>query len=162
MAGTEDIEFLEGYPADFLEAPAKNITVEPVNFTKAGLREYEGLYAVVIDNALSPDECQTLFDAAEAQTSGQWERAQINIGGGRQATFVDQRNCGRSIWDSKDMVARIWKRIEHAVPEIQRLEKQAKVTGNGPVKRGEVWKLTRLNERMRFLKYEGGEYFRGR
>ena len=30
----------------------------------------------------------------------------------------------------------------------------------GPTKRKEVWKVTRLNERLRFLKYVGGEYFR--
>jgi hypothetical protein len=34
------------------------------------------------------------------------------------------------------------------------------VTGNGPAKRGETWKVTRLNERGRYLKYTGGEYFK--
>jgi hypothetical protein len=37
---------------------------------------------------------------------------------------------------------------------------QPEVTGSGPVKRREVWKMTRLNERMRFLKYTKGEYFK--
>ena len=44
--------------------------------------------------------------------------------------------------------------------EILRLEKVPRIFGNGPAKRDEVWRLTRPNERMRFLKYEGGEYFR--
>lgn len=34
------------------------------------------------------------------------------------------------------------------------------VTGLGPAKRGEVYRVSRLNERLRFLRYEGGEYFR--
>ena len=34
------------------------------------------------------------------------------------------------------------------------------ITGKGPVKRGETWRLTRLNEKLRFLKYTSGMYFR--
>ena len=86
----------------------------------------------------------------------------VNIGGGRQALYTDVRSCGRIIWDSPDMCSRVWKRIEE-VPEVQqilRLQAVPKVFGNGPAKRGEVWRFTRPNERMRFLKYVGGEYFR--
>ena len=76
--------------------------------------------------------------------------------------MTHERNCGRIIWDSQDVVDRVWKRIEHLpeVQEIVRLEDVPKVFGNGPQKRGEVWKFSRPNERMRFLKYVGGEYFR--
>jgi len=86
----------------------------------------------------------------------------INIGGGRQRLMTEERNCGRIIWDSRDMVARVWKRIEHLpeVQEITRLENVPRIFGNGPAKWQEVWKFTRPNERMRFLKYEGQEYFR--
>lgn len=73
--------------------------------------------------------------------------------------YTDTRNCGRIIWDSKDITERIWKRIEHVVPEISRLENSASLTGWWPGRGKEVLKLTRLNERMRFLRYEGGEYF---
>lgn len=86
----------------------------------------------------------------------------VNIGQGQQAMYEDIRNCGRIIWDSRDVVGRIWKRMEH-VPEVQdiaRLENRPEITGPGPDKRKEVWNLTRPNERMRFLKYVGGEYFR--
>jgi len=76
--------------------------------------------------------------------------------------YTDIRNCGRIIWDSREIVGKIWKRMEH-VPEVQeiaRLRGRAGITGNGPAKRRETWRLTRPNERMRFLKYVGGEYFR--
>jgi hypothetical protein len=41
--------------------------------------------------------------------------------------------------------------------EIKRLENMPHVTGNA---RKGAWRMTRLNERMRFLKYVGGEYFK--
>lgn len=34
------------------------------------------------------------------------------------------------------------------------------ITGPGPVKRAETYRVSGLNERLRFLRYEGGEYFR--
>ena len=67
----------------------------------------------------------------------------------------ETRNCGRIIWDSREVVAKIWERIAH-IPEVQeivRLEKVPGIFGNGPAKRDEVWRFTRPNERMRFLKY---------
>ncbi|KAK5131797.1 hypothetical protein LTR08_000552 [Meristemomyces frigidus] len=148
-------------PTDFL-ATTPNITIHPIDFANSPLPEYAGLYALVLDNVLTPAECRTLVSAAEASTPLGWERAMVNIGGGEQALFTEVRSCGRIILDSPDIVGRVWKRIEH-LPEVQQiLQLQAvpKVFGDGPVKRGEVWHFTRPNERMRFLKYVGGEYFR--
>ena len=85
----------------------------------------------------------------------------INIGGGFQRMMEDTRKCGRIIWDDRDIVAKIWARVADSVPDIHRLQNWADVTGTGPAKRKETWKMTRLNERMRFLKYVGGEYFKG-
>lgn len=158
MASSKKFELPEG----FLEGPAPHIKKFNVNWKKGGIPEYDGLWAVVLDGVLSEEECDTFVSAAEATTDGKWERAMVNIGGGRQALYEDTRNCGRIIWDSRDLVGRLWTRIEDSVPEIHRLQGWADVTGNGPVKRNEVWKVSRLNERMRFLKYVGGEYFKGR
>lgn len=76
--------------------------------------------------------------------------------------ITDERNCGRIIWDSREVVARVWHRIAHLpeVKEIVQLKDVPRIFGNGPQKRGEVWQFSRPNERMRFLKYTGGEYFR--
>ena len=84
----------------------------------------------------------------------------VNVGGGRQKLIADVRDCGRIIWDDRDIVARIWNRVKSAVPKIEILENQPKITGYGPTKRKETWKMLRLNERMRFLKYGKGQYFR--
>ena len=147
-------------PVGFLDGPAPNLIISRIDFKKTLLPEYEDLYAVILDNALSPEECNMLVAAAESTTGGKWERAMVNVGGGRQIIDEGTRNCGRIIWDSPEIVAKIWARVEASVPELQRLEKWPKVTGNGPIRRNEVWNLTRCNERMRFLKYSKGEYFR--
>ncbi|KAG9188091.1 hypothetical protein G6011_02014 [Alternaria panax] len=144
----------------FLEGPAPNLTRCKVDFKKAGILENEKAWAVILDGVLSEDECNTLVQAAEVTTNGKWERAMVNVGGGMQALYEDTRKCGRIIWDDKDIMVKLWARIEASVPEIHRLQNWALVTGNGPVKRGETWRVTRLNERGRYLKYTGGEYFK--
>nr|POE79726.1 hypothetical protein CFP56_07791 [Quercus suber] len=149
-------------PPDFLDTPAPDLKASRVDFNEAGLPRYRGLYAVVLDGVLSAVECRMMIEAAEATTSSGWERAMVNVGGGRQMLISDSRNCGRIIWDNQELIDKVWKRIEHApeVEEIVRLHNVPKIFGNGPLRRDEVWKFARANERMRFLKYVGGEYFR--
>jgi hypothetical protein len=144
-----------------LKSPAQGISASKIDFATSTLPGYQNLYAVIIDAVLSPMECEQLLQAAEATTDKAWERAMVNVGMGQQKFIPDLRNCGRIIWDSEDVVDRIWSRLEH-VPEVQeilRLENAPRIFGNGPAKRNEVWTFTRPNERMRFLKYSGGEYF---
>ncbi|CZT25253.1 uncharacterized protein RCC_10982 [Ramularia collo-cygni] len=149
-------------PQDFLATPAPNIVVDRIDFAKTCLPEYAGRYAVVLDNVLNEAECQQLIEAAEATTNGEWERAMVNIGGGRQALYADTRNCGRIIMDSEELVDKVWQRIA-AIPDVQEIMELKNCPiyfGNGPRKREEVWRFSRPNERMRFLKYQGGEFFR--
>jgi len=147
-------------PQSFLEGPAPNITRTGINFAEAGLSEYDGAWAVVLDGVMTEAECRQLVKAAEATTDGIWERALVNIGDGRQAMYEDTRKCGRILWDNREIMAKLWARVESSVPEIHRLQNWAGVTGHAPVKRNETWKVTRLNERGRYLKYVGGEYFK--
>ena len=158
MASSENKQ--QRLPAGFLNGPAPNLTKTVINFTEDGLSEYENCWAVILDGVLSEEECRQLVANAEATANGEWERAMVNIGGGKQAMYEDTRKCGRIIYDSRELASKIWARVETAVPDIQRLENWAGVTGMGPKKRKETWKMTRLNERMRFLKYVGGEYFK--
>ncbi|KAF2839233.1 hypothetical protein M501DRAFT_1031351 [Patellaria atrata CBS 101060] len=148
-------------PEGFLDGPAPNLKLSKVDFTKTATPSYDGLYAVVIDGVLSQGECKALIAAAEdhAGDAG-WERAMVNVGGGEQKMITDIRNCGRIIWDSEELAEKIWARIKNEVPDLHSLSNWGKVTGTGPAARYETWNLTRLNERMRFLKYVGGEYFK--
>ncbi|KAF2100852.1 hypothetical protein NA57DRAFT_36513 [Rhizodiscina lignyota] len=147
-------------PADFLSGPGPRIEVNRIDFTKTDLPEYKDNWAVVLDNVLSKEECDLLVSAAEAHSGGEWERAMVNVGGGMQRMITDTRNCGRIIWDDGEVAQKIWARCEEHVPEIQKLDAWPKVTGNGPMMRKEIWEMTRLNERLRFLKYTSGEYFK--
>lgn len=147
-------------PEDFLNGPPPALRKSKINFASAGLPEYKNAYAVLLDGVLTEEECDQLLTVAEATTNGNWERAMINVGSGIQALAEGTRKCGRIILDNYDLMSKIWSRIEAAVPEIHRLQDWPGVTG--PAMQGRVWVLTRLNERARFLKYVGGEYFKGK
>ncbi|KAE8133921.1 hypothetical protein BDV38DRAFT_257105 [Aspergillus pseudotamarii] len=130
------------------------------------LPEFKNRFAVVIDNILTEEECDELIRLAEASTltpqstTPVWERAMINVGGGRQRLATDTRNCGRIIWDSPELADKLLNRLMPFLKELEidRLENRPLVTGLAG--RNKTYGLTRLNERLRFLKYEGGEYFK--
>lgn len=147
-------------PKDFLSGPPPNPKITKIDFKNTDLPEYAGCYATVLDGILTPEECKTLVAAAEDQNKGIWERALVNIGGGMQAMYEDTRKCGRIIFDSQEIVDKVWDRIKFLVPELCRIEANPLVTGTGPSKRREILGYTRCNERMRFLKYTAGEYFK--
>ncbi|CRG89976.1 hypothetical protein PISL3812_07016 [Talaromyces islandicus] len=154
---------------DFLPPQApQNVTTSIIDFasTNPPIPRYKRNFAAVIDNFMTEDECNELLALAEQSSlsadseSPNWERAMINIGGGRQALATDVRNCGRIILDSPDIAGRLLARLNPFFRrwEMDRLEDRLPVTGLAG--RETIYYLTRLNERLRFLKYVGGEYFR--
>lgn len=158
-------------PPDLLPPTVpKEACLHRIDFTKTDppLIEYKDHFAAVIDNLFTEAECNALIQIAEASsiTAGSttpcWERAMINVGYGRQKLALNTRNCGRIIYDSPVLAERIFDRLLPFLKEcdISTLSNRRLITGLGSVKRGEVYTATRLNERLRFLKYEGGEYFR--
>lgn len=147
-------------PADFLSSPPPKPTKTKIDFYNTPLSEYNGHYAVIIDDAFTPAECAQLRKAAEARNNGVWEQAMINVGNYEQKLILDARDCGRIIWDDHAVVEKIWSRVRDLVPEIQVVKDKPGVTGRGPAKRKETMQMTRLNKRMRFLKYGKGQYFR--
>ncbi|KAL9070868.1 MAG: hypothetical protein Q9157_005678 [Trypethelium eluteriae] len=147
-------------PSNFLSNPSANITKQLIDFSQTNLPEYAGRYAAILENVLSKEECDSLVSAAEHHSSSRWEQAQVNIGQGKQMLILDARRCGRIIWDDRDIVARIWARISGHLPELNTIYQRPLVTGPGPLKREETWQMTRLNERMRFLRYTSGDFFK--
>jgi hypothetical protein len=148
--------FLVSSPSD-----ADSIIVEKIDFAASPLPEYAGMYATVLDNVLSASECAELLSLAEMSSSGGWQPALINAGIGREVSAPEVRSCGRIIWDSTEMVKRIWDRCLLASGlerDLQVLDNQEMIVGKQAM--GYKWKMTRLNERMRFLKYSSGQYFR--
>lgn len=165
-------------PDSFLRGPAQNATVHRIDFTKTNppIPAFKDNFAAVIDNVMTEAECSELLRLAESSTGSAhadrnsdpsqrrtpWERAMINAGGGQQVMSVDTRKSGRIILDSHEIAQRILGRLMPFMRDfhIDQVCNMPLVTGLGPARRHETFHLSRLNERMRFLRYEGGDYFR--
>ncbi|KAK6074900.1 oxidoreductase domain containing protein [Seiridium cupressi] len=162
-------------PSDYLTSEpydAKPIILKQINFKDTVLPEYDGGFAVVLDNVLSPSECAQLISMAESsvldknkiEDGDPWQPALVNIGSGYEVLQADYRNSDRIIWDQQDIVDRIWARMER-VPGVRemlsRFNENDLLGGrkrNG--KPGMNWDFHRVNKRLRFLKYGSGQFFR--
>ena len=98
--------------------------------------------AFKVRNVLTPEECQALIQASE---KGGYERALVNIGGGRQILNIEYRDSGRVMIDHLEILKkRIYDKVVGNNNEV------SKALGNhlnGCIKPVE------MNERLRFLKY---------
>ncbi|OGM43339.1 hypothetical protein ABOM_008685 [Aspergillus bombycis] len=147
-------------PEDFLQAPAPpTATIKKLDFTKT--------------TPPIPARVQSLLQLAEQSITSQntnnahpgripWDRALLNVGNGQQISAPGFRNCGRILYDSPEIADRLLNRLLPFLREcdVVQIFNQPLVTGAGPATRGETFQLTRLNEKLRFLRYTGGEYFR--
>lgn len=134
-----------------------------IDFARTPLPEYTPHFALLIRNLLTPTECDQLLTLAQSTTNppSTWAPAQVNVGHGKQRMILEARNCGRIIWDDITIAERLMARVRPHLPDrIVTLKDNACVTGNGAVRKGVVWRMTRMNERLRFLKYTSGMYFR--
>lgn len=163
-------------PEDYLRADppdAAPLKYSKIDFEKTVLPQYKGAYAVVIDNVLSPSECATLIQLAEASVpdenrrggddgSSAWNPALVNVGGGYEVLLPEYRNSDRIIWDNQEIVDRLWARLER-VPEIkEQLGSFSEGDILGTRRKGteSIWDFHRVNKRMRFLRYGPGQFFR--
>jgi hypothetical protein len=129
--------------------------------TTPAIPEYKNCFAAVIDNFMTETECTELLALAEQSTeAGKWERAMINVGNGNQVMATDYRNCGRIIFDSPEIADRLLARLKPFFESWDAVTLQNKLGVTGLAGRKNIFTLTRLNERLWFLKYVGGEYFR--
>jgi hypothetical protein len=168
-------------PPDFLKtttAHAEAITVQRIDFSTSPLPEYAPYYATVLDNVLSTAECtQLLRLATESSTTGNWGQAMLNVGVG-EVLAPEIRLCERCfffcscictvlnidekriVWDHPDLVERIWRRCALASGVVDELGRIDGKPGVQSQKAADRWEFSRLNERMRFLKYGAGQYFK--
>ncbi|CAF9927641.1 MAG: hypothetical protein GOMPHAMPRED_004459 [Gomphillus americanus] len=147
------------YDSEFLQTSAPFPTKSSVDFVAGGIPQYDGHYAVILDGIFTAEECTQLVAIASAANKGVWDRALVNVGGGRQAHLTDIRNCGRILYDDIELTNRIWNRIKPHVPELLRIESPPKQYKTGLWSKPSVKIAKGLNERLRFLKYGPGEYF---
>ncbi|KAK4219553.1 hypothetical protein QBC37DRAFT_272332 [Rhypophila decipiens] len=168
-------------PSDFLTVDPPDLqplTLTPIDWSKTAIPEREGYYAVVLDNVLSPSECTALLNLAEqsvpehhktpsddGQTLSSWGPALVNMGGGFEILIPHYRNSDRIIWDQQEVVDRIWERCLRAPGLRERLaviENEPRLTGTERNFRlaDARWEFRKVNKRMRFLKYGGGQFFK--
>ncbi|KAJ5683124.1 hypothetical protein N7462_006289 [Penicillium macrosclerotiorum] len=154
-------------PDSFLSGTPPPATLRLLDFqtTTPPIPAFKDHFAAIIDNFMTPVECAEFLRLAAASTPtphAPWDRALINAGGGRQILAVDARKSSRILWDSPDVAQRLLDRLRphlHACG-VDRVVGRPGVTGLGPARRGEALVLTRVNERLRVLRYDGGDYFR--
>eukprot|EP00966_Prymnesium_polylepis_P309586 7153311-Prymnesium_polylepis.1 len=111
--------------------------------TPGGDRSTEGLSAFWIDNFLTPEECRELI--TESERCG-YEPATVNRGNGRHVEDREQRRSSRCMVDSPAVARMLFERLEPHFPL------------HGP--RGGWRRCSGLNERLRFLRYDPGDYFK--
>ncbi|KAJ5860798.1 Prolyl 4-hydroxylase alpha subunit [Penicillium soppii] len=161
-------------PKDFLRGPPPNATLRKLNFEKTNppIPAFKGQFAAIVENLITEAECKEFIRLAEESTRTElpdstlsppkWVRAMVNVGDGREVMSTDHRKSQRIIFDSFDLAGRVMDRLMPFMREceIDVIKNQPRVTGRDPASQGEVLRLTRLNERLRVLRYEGGDYFR--
>lgn len=150
-------------PDFFLSSPPeKPITTHPIDFANSPLPQYDGHTAIVLDNVLSPEECKELLSLAEAsvprpdESAPAWKPALISAGPGWEAPAPGYRESDRIIWNQQTVVDRLWERCMLS----EGLRELLAVVPPQPYMKGGKWVFSRFNERMRFLKYSPGQFFK--
>lgn len=152
-------------PDAFLAGPPpKDLIINHVPFKTSAVPEYADCIALTLDNVLTPEECLELRQFAEASVpttdaaQSPWRPAMLNVGAGIEVTATDIRNSGRIVWDQREVADRIWKRCLFA----DGLERLLSTTPEDHLLVSGKWEFDRANERMRFLKYTPGQFFKGK
>lgn len=150
-------------PTSDLPDQAPPIKATRINFPSYNLPEYSNRTAMVIDNLFTPEDCQRLLTAAESKSS--WIPAKINGGGGKEYYDNSYRNSERILHDDFELAGWIFDKLRPYLSEIESLPSasnhlriKGRSRGVEPMDNGA--KLVRLNERLRFLKYGPGQFFR--
>lgn len=153
---SNDIEI----PDTFLTGPPAKVPVSnPIDWASTALPQNKGRVAFVVDDVLSPEECKQLLSLAEASVpvegdASPWKPALVSVGVGLEASAAGYRESDRIIWDQQVVAERIGERIMQAEGVRELLASFPKPAGKGK------WKFQRVNERMRFLKYSPGHFFK--
>ncbi|KAM0555169.1 hypothetical protein ACHAPJ_006523 [Fusarium lateritium] len=150
-------------PDTFLTSePSKPIESHNIDFANSPLPQYDGHTAIILDNVLSPEECRELLSLAEAsvpradENVSAWRPAMVSAGPGLEAPAPGYRESDRIIWNQQTLVDRLWERCA----QVEGLRDLLAVVPPQPYMKGGKWVFSRFNERMRFLKYSPGQYFK--
>ncbi|KAI9162966.1 hypothetical protein HJFPF1_04561 [Paramyrothecium foliicola] len=153
-------------PPTFLTGPpSQPISYKDVSFAASDLPEYDSHVAFVLDNVLSPEECQQLLALAEDSVNrdgvpehkfSPWKPAMVSAPSGGEVLKKDYRNSDRIVWDEQTIVDRVFERCRQ-LPQVTAALARVNAISRRP---GGQWVFRRPNKRMRFLKYSPGQFFK--
>ncbi|EFI27779.1 oxidoreductase [Coprinopsis cinerea okayama7 len=125
--------------------------------------DYDGSYVKILDDVFEPWECDKLI--ALAESDAEWKQAAVHYGLRPDQNYVntDYRNSERILRFDHDAAEKLYERLLPYVQELLEIKPGDKWEGVvGPPGRVQgTWKLVGLNERLSFLRYGKGNYFRG-
>ncbi|KAF9530790.1 hypothetical protein CPB83DRAFT_850321 [Crepidotus variabilis] len=150
------------YPSETSEEP-RTADAPVLDWASTDLaNDYAGHYVKIIDGVFSPEDCAELIKLAESDSK--WKQAAVHYGMGADQNYVntDYRNSERILRFDNDAAEKLYKKLLPYVHELVEVKAGSKWEGifgqRGPVKG--TWNLVGLNERLSFLKYRKGHYFR--
>ncbi|KAG6856994.1 hypothetical protein H0H87_011088 [Tephrocybe sp. NHM501043] len=121
--------------------------------------DYPNAFIKVLDNVFTAEECASFI--ALAQSDQEWQKAKITTSVG-EFVDLDYRNSDRILRFDHKTAREIYQRLLPYIQELLEIkagDKWESVVGP----RGQVsgtWKLLGLNERLSFLQYGPGHYFK--
>ncbi|TFK22845.1 oxidoreductase [Coprinopsis marcescibilis] len=139
-----------------ISAPVFDFSTTPVAI------EYEGFYVKILDDVFTPEECAALIALAESDQ--EWKQAAVHYGLGAHQQYVNlgYRNSERILRFDHDAAAKIYGRLLPYIQELVQIkpgDEWEKVVGSPGRVKG-TWNLVGINERLSFLRYGPGNYFR--
>lgn len=148
-----------------------SISVHKIDYPSLGMAEYKSSIGLVIDNLFTEQECRdflsTTTGGATIESDEKWEVAQIGGGPGLEGvTALDYRNGQRIIKDDFEKADWILKRIRPYLEDIEEMDmdmtrqwfEDDDDEDAEPIQTPA--KLIRINERLRFLRYAVGGFFK--
>ncbi|KAF8162613.1 oxidoreductase [Crassisporium funariophilum] len=140
-----------------IDAPVLDWSTTPL------AQDHQGRYVKIIDDLFTPAECAALI--ALAESDAQWAQAAVNYGLAAHENYVntDYRHSERILRFDREAAEGIYEKLKPYVQEF--IELKAGDEWEGIVgRKGNVsgtWTLVGVNERLSFLRYGPGNYFRG-
>jgi len=107
-----------------------------------------GAFAFVLRNVYTPEECVAMIAASEERG---YEQALVNTGR-KQVLDVEYRNSARNMWDNHEAAGELFARVRSHLPSGEPRSFGYFIEPRSLVCDG-------LNERLRFLRYDPGDFF---
>ncbi|KAK2465421.1 hypothetical protein APHAL10511_002775 [Amanita phalloides] len=124
-------------------------------------KHYGDLYAILIDNAFSAEECEALIKLAS--DTGPWTPAGMSAQSVEQTVHKEFRYSERILRVDDDAANRIYDVLHpllNDIHEITPFGRWSCITGKKEHKERPTWHLVGVNPRLSFLRYGPGHYFK--